>query len=680
MSDTVDQVHGGHHRRHQWELYFALASGVAYISGLLAEFVFKAPAPVFVGFYLATYFLGGYFTVKEAWSSIRRGRFEVDFLMIVAAVGAAAVGKFAEGAVLLFLFSLGHALEEYALSRASKSIDALAELAPRTALVRTSDGHSEERLVEDLVAGDIVIVKPNSRVPADGFVIEGTPAIDQAAVTGESFPVKKFPVVDPSATLANPAVVPAFAQVFAGTITGATPFEMMVTAAADDTTLARVVKMVREADTAQSPTQLFVDKFQRYYVPIVILSVAAVLGVGVIFFAEPFSASFYRAMLVLVAASPCALAIATPAAALSAIARAGRAGMLVKGGAPLEIVGKVNVIAFDKTGTLTWGIPTVTDLVPTEGTSTGHLAAVVVAVESLSDHPLAAAITRDLTGEVPSGSRLEATQVEAVTGRGVRAELGGERALVGNLTMMDEHEVPLPKELSRSVQRLQRQGRTTMVVALGGRALGVVALMDTPKQEAKQTVGALRKLGISEMVLISGDNQRVAEAVGASMGMDQSIGELLPEHKVAAIRALEQSGNVTAMVGDGVNDSPAMAAANVGIAMGAAGSAVALETADIALMSDDIGRLPFLVRLARETTRIVRQNLIASALIVGFLVPASLLGLSMGPIVLIHEGSTIIVIFNALRLLNFERHRDHAGIDHEEPPATSKASRVPAGK
>lgn len=700
---------------HQWELIFALLSGVTYFSGLLAEFAFSAPPQVSLALYLATYFFGGYFTVKEAWSSIRRGKFEVDFLMIAAALGAAAVGKFAEGAVLLFLFSLGHALEEYAMSRATRSIDALAELAPRTALVKTASGGTVERPVEDLAVGDTVAVLPHTRIPADGIVTAGIAVVDQSAVTGESIPVEKFPVplsastrgatasatlffahsadptTDSSLTSAPPHEeqsatstattpqsflsplpdldsVPSSSRVFAGTLNGASAFDMQVTAAASDTTLARVVQMVRDADTAQSPTQRFVDRFQRYYVPAVILGTLTVLLVGVLFLAEPFSASFFRSMLVLVAASPCALAIATPAAVLAAIARAGRAGILVKGGAPLEVVGKVDAMAFDKTGTLTWGRPTVTDVLPAPGVSTEELCAVTLAVESLSDHPLASAITRDLEGTVPPAARLTATDVQALTGRGIRASITDRSVLIGNARLVEEAGVVMPPDLATTLATLHAQGRTTMTVLLDGRVLGILGVMDVWKKEAEHTIQVLRELEISTLVMISGDNQQVADAIGDSVGVDRAIGELLPEDKVMQIRALEAEGCVTAMVGDGVNDSPAMAAASVGIAMGAAGSAVVLETADIALMSDDLGKLPFLIRLSRATTRIIRQNLIAALVIVVFLVPASLAGLSMGPIVLIHEGSTILVILNALRLLQFHRNRDHAGIVHEEPP------------
>ena len=663
--EAGDDAHGDG----RWELWFAIASGVAYLAGLLAEFGLGASEPVFVGLYLLAYFFGGFFTVRGAWQSVLRGRFEVDFLMIVAAVGAAAVGKLAEGAVLLFLFSIGHALEEFAMARATRSIEALAELAPRTATVRVGQDATEERPVEELVVGDVVVVRPNSRVPADGFVSVGSTAIDQSAVTGESMPVEKAPVPSVEKALANPEAISSGSRVFAATVNGPGAFDMVVTAAAADTTLARVVTLVKEADTAQSPTQRFIDRFQRFYVPAVIAAVAVVFVVGVLFLQEPTVDSFYRSMLVLVAASPCALAIATPAAVLAGVARAARVGVLVKGGAPLETLGKVEAMAFDKTGTLTWGHPTVTDTIAAQGATTAELSAVALAVETLSDHPLATAVVRDLAGLVPDDARLAAAELEAVTGRGVRAVVDGRPTVMGSLRMLSEAGAEPPAELVAAVEQLQSEGRTTMLVLHGERFLGVIGVMDAPKQEARDTLEVLRTAGVGELVLISGDNQQVAEAVGRSVGIDRALGELLPQDKVAVIRELGRESRITCMVGDGVNDAPAMANASVGIAMGAAGSAVALETADIALMADDLGRVPFMLRLSRATTRLIRQNLIAALAIVAALVPASLVGLAMGPIVFIHEGSTVLVVLNALRLLRFDNNRDHHGIVHEEKPS-----------
>lgn len=659
-----------HNHKNAWmgersELIFAIASGIAYAAGMTAKYLLSAPEWLAIVLFAATYFFGGFFTIRTAVATVRRGRFEVDFLMLVAAVGAAMVGKWAEGSVLLFLFSLGHALEEYAMGRAQRSIEALAELAPDTALVRGPDGAVREVSVDELSIGDVVVVLPNSRLAADGVVVAGVSSVDESSVTGESIPVEKSPVaVAPK----SGTPVPEAHRVFAGTMNGSGAMDVRVTSRAADSMLARVITMVREADTQQSPTQRFIDRFQLFYVPAVLAGVLGVLAYGVFAAAEPFADSFYRAMVVLVAASPCALAIATPSAVLAGIARAAQAGVLAKGGGPLETLGRVRSMAFDKTGTLTWGLPRVTDIVPARADRRDELIATLFAVESYSDHPLAGAITRDLALLVPAGAERTAREVNSVTGRGVTALVDGRATEVGNRTMFTELDPEgLPADIVRIVDDLHDRGRTTMIVRHAGDYLGVVGVMDQPRAEAAPVVARLRELGIDDIVLISGDNQRVADAVAADMGLDAAHGGLLPEDKVTMVKRLG-GRNGTAMVGDGVNDAPAMVNSSVGIAMGASGSAVALETADVALMVDDIGRLPFAVALSRRTASIIRQNLTFSLLIVAALVPATLIGLPIGPAVFIHEGSTLLVVANALRLLRFGRGAEHAGIEHEPRP------------
>ena len=665
---AVTQEHN--HGSARWELWFAIAAGVTYAGGMITEFALGLPL---IGwplvFFLATYFFGGFFTFRTAIASTLRGKFEVDFLMLVAAIGAALIGRWAEGAVLLFLFSLGHALEEYALSRASKSIESLAELAPRSALVRRGEAEPVEVPVEEIVIGDVVVIRPNSRIPSDGFVISGVSAVDQSAVTGESIPVEKEPVADPERAMRTVDTLPAANRVFAGTVNGSGVLEIEVTATAADSTLSKVVELVRTADQAASPTQQFIDRFQRWYVPAVILGVAVTLLISWFAFGQPFPDAFYLAMTVLVAASPCALAIATPAAVLAGVARAARAGVLVKGGAPLETLGRVKAMAFDKTGTLTWGAPRVTSVNPAGDVPEPDLIRTLVAVEALSDHPLAEAIVRDLEPRVPQAERLTATDLNAVVGRGVTATIDGERVDVGNLRMFEEQQLALTGTLADAYAQARDSGQTLMIVRRGDRFLGIVGVMDASRAESAQVLSALRAADVGQLVMISGDNQRVADAVGREVGVDTALGELLPEDKVTEITRLSETHRPIAMVGDGVNDAPAMASADVGIAMGAAGSTVALETCDIALMSDDLGRLPFAVRLSRATSRIIRQNLIVSLAIVAFLILATFLGLNIGAVVLIHEGSTLVVVANALRLLNFERGKEHHGIDHEDKPS-----------
>lgn len=635
------------------ELIFALTCGALLAIGFAIEkLVSGAPAWLPTALYIGAYGFGGFFTLREAIDNLRLRKFEIDTLMLVAAAGAAALGEFAEGALLLFLFSLGHALEHYAMGRAKRAIEALAELAPRTAAVRRADGATEEISVDELKVGDTVIVKPDARVAADGFVVNGTTAINQAPVTGESIPVDKQPVMDDAAARANPDRVDAASRVFAGTINGSGLIEIEVTRLSSESTLAKVVKMVSEAETQKSPTQRFTDRFERVFVPLVLV-LAVVLLFAWVVVDEPFRDSFYRSMAVLVAASPCALAIATPSAVLSGVARAARGGVLVKGGAPLELLGSLDAIAFDKTGTLTKGEPRIQQIITAPGVDKQELMAIAVAVESLSDHPLAQAIARDGRDHVGDFPVPQAESLKSLTGRGVSAVVGEAEVLIGKPGMFGADGIaPLSPAMAEAVEQLREGGQTSMVVQRDGRDLGAIGLLDTPRETARAALKRLHRIGIKRMIMISGDHQRAAEAIAREVGLDEAWGDLMPEDKVEAIRKLRAEARV-AMVGDGVNDAPAMASATVGIAMGAAGSDVALETADVALMADDLSHLPFAVGLSRTTRSVIRQNVFVSLGIVAFLVPATILGLGIGPAVAVHEGSTLLVVFNALRLLAY---------------------------
>jgi Cd2+/Zn2+-exporting ATPase len=634
------------------ELIFAVICGMLLVVGFAISVATGAPTWVPLACYVAAYGFGGFYLLREAIDTLRLGRFEIDFLMLVAAAGAAALDKWAEGALLLFLFSIGHALEHYAMGRARRAIAALADLAPRTAEVRRSGVVSEVPIAE-LLVGDTIVVRPNTRIPADGFVSLGTSTVNQAPVTGESIPVDKLAVNDADRATLRPEALAAEHRVYAGTINGSGALEIQVVRLASDSTLARLVRMVGEAETRKSPTQRFTDRFERIFVPAVLAVVALLLFAWVVI-DEPFATSFYRAMAVLVAASPCALAISTPSAVLSGVARAARGGVLVKGGGPLENLGTLAAIAFDKTGTLTEGKPRVTDVVPAEGVSENDLLMVAVAIEERSDHPLAAAVVRDGRARLGDGARVTAAEdLQSITGRGLVARIGDTPAFVGKAALFAEVEgPPLPAAIRTAVDDLEQQGRTTMVVRRGDQYLGVIGLMDTPRPAAAAVIARLRVLGIRRMVMISGDNPRVAEAVAKQIGLDEAWGDLMPEDKVAAIKRLRSEQEV-AMVGDGVNDAPAMANATVGIAMGAAGSDVALETADVALMGDELARLPFVIGLSRATSRIIRQNLWISLGMVAVLVPATLVGLQLGAAVIFHEGSTLLVVANALRLLAY---------------------------
>ncbi len=479
------------------ELIFALTCGALLAIGFAIEkLVAGAPAWLPTALYIGAYGFGGFFTLREAIDNLRLKKFEIDTLMLVAAAGAAALGEFAEGALLLFLFSLGHALEHYAMGRAKRAIEALAELAPRTATVRRADGTTEEISVDELKVGDTVIVKPDARVAADGFVLKGTSAINQAPVTGESIPVDKQPVMDDAAARANPERVDAASRVFAGTINGSGLIEIEVTRLSSESTLAKVVKMVSEAETQKSPTQRFTDRFERVFVPLVLV-LAVVLLFAWVVVDEPFRDSFYRSMAVLVAASPCALAIATPSAVLSGVARAARGGVLVKGGAPLELLGSLDAIAFDKTGTLTKGEPRIQQIITAPGVDKQELMAIAVAVESLSDHPLAQAIARDGRDHVGDFPVPKAESLKSLTGRGVSAVVGEDEVLIGKPGMFGADGIPpLSPAMAQAVEKLREGGQTSMVVQRDGRDLGAIGLLDTPRETAIIALKRLHEIGI----------------------------------------------------------------------------------------------------------------------------------------------------------------------------------------
>ena len=640
------------------ELIFAITSAVLWVTGFTLELTTHVGEGVLTGLFIVAGFFGGYFTLREAIESVRNRRFEIDFLMLVAAAGAAALGKWEEGALLLALFSVGHALEGYAMGRARRAIEALAELAPSTAIVRDSSGEHEVP-VGQLRVRDVVVVKPNARIPADGFVLSGTSSVNQAPLTGESIPVDKLAVPDPVAAAAEPDRVTAASRLFSGTINGAGQLDVQVTRVSSDSTLAKLATMVREAETQASPTQRFTDRFERLFVPAVLVLVVIVLVVGPLF-GSAWSESFYRAMAVLVAASPCALAIATPSAVLAAVARAGQLGVLIKGGGPLENLGTLRAIAFDKTGTLTEGRPRLTDVAPAAGVDELDLLAVAVAVESRSDHPLASAIVRDGTERLRGQVLAPATGVTAITGRGVRGTIDGTDVLIGNVALFDDNGSVDPAMMG-IVDRLQAAGRTIMIVKQADRFLGALGLMDTPRPAARDAVAALKGVGIRRAIMLSGDHQVVAESIAREIGLSEAWGDLMPEDKVAAIERLRNEEGKVAMIGDGVNDAPALAHATVGIAMGAAGSDVALETADIALMGDDLAKLPVVIGLSRQASRIIRQNLYLSLGMVAFLIPATIVGfVGIGPAVVFHEGSTLVVVANALRLLAYRKRGTNA--------------------
>jgi Cd2+/Zn2+-exporting ATPase len=618
------------------ELLFSGLAGLLVLIGWAGGRFLGLPQPISLALYIGAYIFGGWDISRHAWHALRERHFDTDLLMVIAALGAAALGDFAEGALLLFLFSLGHALEERVLERARNAIKALADLAPKTALVRRA-GAEVELPVEQLQLADLVIVKPGARLPADGAVVTGRSAVNQAPVTGESMPVDKAPG-DP---------------VFAGTINGEGALEVQVTRLAKDSTLARVAQMVEEAQAQKSPTQQTLERFERVFVPAVLIGSLLVIIVPPLF-GVPIQESFLRAMTLLVAASPCALALGTPAAILAGVAQAARNGVLIKGGAHLENLGRLKAIAFDKTGTVTHGRPELTDTVALaeSGLAPAMVLALAAALESRSGHPLAQAVVRAAEAQ---GLALPAvTEMEAITGRGLRGMLDGRPVFLGNAALMAEMGVTTPPDAATQATAWQAEGKTVMLLAQGTQVSGLLAVADTLRPDVAEVMARLQRAGVGHTIMLTGDNDRVAATIARQAGLSDYRADLMPEDKLAVIRdLLEQYGQV-GMVGDGVNDAPALANATVGIAMGGAGTDVALETADVALMADDLGKLPFAVGLGRATRGIITQNLAIALGVIAVLIVVSLTGLvGIGIAIFFHEGSTIVVAVNALRLLGY---------------------------
>ena len=635
------------------EFIFAVLSGTFLITGFLLDQFTELSFIYSLVPYLLSYGFGGYFTLKEAIEEISHGRFEIDFLMLVAAVGAAFLDKWAEGALLLFLFSLGHSLEHMAMNKARKSIESLTNLSPKKALQKQGEEFVEVG-IEQLKVGDIIRIRPNSAISADGVLVNGKATINQAPITGESIPVSKVAVQDASLNYATDAEIPEKSRVFAGTINGDSTIEIKVIKESQDSTLNRLVTMVQEAQDKKSPTQLLTDKFEKFYVPAVLILII-LLNFAFLVIDEPWSDSFYRSMAALVAASPCALAISTPSAVLSGIARAAKGGVLIKGGKPLEDLGTLRAIAFDKTGTLTEGKPQLTDVVLLNGLSNDEFLNKVIALESSSNHPLAKAVVRDGRERLSSKNGiLKVDSSEAIQGKGIEGIIEGVPVQIGNLELYDE-DGGVPDAIAAQVKELEKQGKTVMLVRTNNEFSGIIGLMDTPRAAAKSTLAQLKKAGIRKMIMLTGDNQQVANAVAEEIGITDAYGSLLPEEKVERIKQLEKEESKIAMIGDGVNDAPAMANSTVGIAMGAAGSDVALETADIALMADKLEILPFAIGLSRKAQQIIKQNLWISLGVVALLLPATIFGwANIGIAVVFHEGSTIVVVLNALRLLGYK--------------------------
>lgn len=622
------------------DLLLALLAGVFLLAGFLAH-ALDGSNDLRIVLLVISYILGGWRPGLEMLHTLRRFKIDIDVLMFAAAFGAASLGHYEEGAMLLFLFSLGGAGERLAMNRARRAIQALARLAPRVATrINEQDEHHLVNVI-DLRVGDRVLVKPGELLPADGVIVSGASAVDQAPITGESVPVEKVAGDD----------------VFAGTINGGGALIVAVSKLSTENTIAKVIRLVEQAQTTRSPTELFTDRVERWYVPLVIVATLAIVVIPPLAGFAPRRAHgdiwqgwFYQAMAFLTAASPCALAIGTPAAVLSGIARAARAGALIKGGMHLENLGRVSVVAFDKTGTLTAGRPDITDVVVlTDDLDERQLLGLAASVEAASDHPLARAIVAD------AGARecavTPAGDVTQLAGVGITGTVGGRSITVGKRGAVEQD-----ASVSHRIEQLESQGKTVVIVAEARRVLGLIALADQPRANAREMIHDLKKLGIRHTVMLTGDNARTAAAIARQVDVDSFEADLMPEDKLKAVQELGTKFGRIAMVGDGVNDAPALASASVGIAIGGAagGSDVALETADVALLADDLAKLPHAIGISRFTRRIVVQNLILALGVIAVLAPMAAMGMTpISAAVLFHEGSTVLVVLNALRILGY---------------------------
>jgi Cd2+/Zn2+-exporting ATPase len=576
--------------------------------------------------------LSGWHIGRRALGALRARSLDINVLMTVAVVGAAIIGEWFEGAMVVLLFAVAQLLETRAMDRARGAIRALMELTPAEAVVRRDGG--ERRVgVDEVRVGEVIVVRPGEKIPLDGRVAAGHSAVNQAPVTGESLPADKAPGDD----------------VFAGTINGRGALEVTVTRPRRDTTLARIIHLVERAQAQRAPSQSVVDRFARSYTPLVLALAVAVAVVPPLATGAPFEPWFYRSLVLLVISCPCALVISTPVSIVSALAGAARHGVLIKGGAHLERIGAIRCVAFDKTGTLTHGRLRVVGIEAVNGAVPEAVLSLAASLETRSEHPIGRAIVR--RAEEEGVMLVPADAFQALPGRGAEARVHGVTALVGNHRLFEERRLCTPA-IDARLEELAARGCTAVLVAADGAPVGLIAVADEVREAGKEAVRLLREQGVARVVLLTGDNANAARAIARALGLDGYRAELLPEDKVAAIEALRAEHGPVAMIGDGVNDAPALAAADVGIAMGAAGTDAALETADIALMADDLAKIPFAFRLSRATVRIIKANLAFSIALKAIFLALGVAGVAtLWMAVVADMGASLVVIANGLRLL-----------------------------
>lgn len=575
---------------------------------------------------------GGIETAKKGWLALKTFTLNINALMMIAITGAVFIGEWPEAAMVVFLFALAELIEAYSLDRARNAIRNLMEMTPETAMVQTAEGWKEMK-AEDVPLTSIVRVKPGERIPLDGKITEGSSSVNQAPITGESMPVEKKPGD----------------AVFAGTINERGSFEFEVTANKGNTTLARIVRSVQEAQSERAPTQRFVDQFSRYYTPAIVVIAILLAAIPPLFFGQEFMPWLYKALVMLVIACPCALVISTPVTVVSGLAAAARRGILVKGGAYLEEGRKLKALALDKTGTLTQGKPQVTDIKPVTSMKEDTALQIAASLDSHSEHPVAHAIVTRWEGEL-----LEVKEFEAITGRGVKGIVNGKRYYIGNHRLIEELSICGP-ELEAVLEALEKEGKTVVVLATENEPLCVFAVADVIRDSSVEAIAALQAAGV-HCVILTGDNQTTANAIAAKVGIEDVRGNMLPEDKLDVIGRLREQYKVVGMVGDGVNDAPALAKSSIGFAMGAAGTDTALETADVALMEDDLRRLPLFLALSRKTGSVLKQNITLAIGIKAVFLALNLAGqATLWMAVFADMGASLIVVANGLRLLKFNK-------------------------
>lgn len=585
-----------------------------------------------IGFYAVAVVSGAWFVAPKAAFALKRRRPDMNLLMMIAVLGAITIGEWFEAGAVSFLFALALLLESWSVGRARRAIQALVEVAPSTARVRQTDSEVEEVAVDAVLVGSVIVVPPGERIPLDGRVETGSTSVDESSITGESVPVPKS----------------VGSEVFAGTINGEGAIEFRSTRGASDTQMARIIQMVEQAQSRRAPSEQWVERFARYYTPAMLL-VAMLLAFVPPLVDGEWAVWFYQALVILVIACPCALVIATPVSIVAGLATAARNGVLIKGGVHLEAPARLRAIAMDKTGTLTFGRPRVERVIPLADHSERDLLGIAAALEADSTHPLASAIleeARSLDVDFKGASNLR-----MLPGRGAEADIDGKRFWIGSHRLMEERGIETP-EAHKMAMAMEGWSHSVVVMGNDHHVCGLISITDAVRPDSKSAIRALRELGVERIIMLTGDNRRTAEAVASATGVDQAMSELLPEDKVAAVVELTGQFGFVAMVGDGVNDAPALAASSTGIAMGAIGSAAAVETADIALMSDEIGRLPWLVSHSRRTLAVIKQNIVfALGLKLAFIVLAVSGLATLWMAIAADMGASLLVIGNGLRLL-----------------------------